>query len=371
MSSVSQASFWERMGLQSTDRQVCVRTIKETYPGSRVESHVEQGYCSFTLLVSPPTLIPESSDRQKDAHRATSTRSSPPFIVQLRPQQHSLDESILRAACSIYKGFAPLVRHLQCPLPGGLTAAEMDLKKGIPLSTLLAREPHRMNTHTYEKRIRLVESLASFVGRAWPRATDKATPTRRTRADSPMLDGPSWLTECTGKVGRNIIPKLEKLSRQLPDSALRERARQTLDHLMGIEDYPVVLNHGDLIPTNILVDETTWEITAVIDWAEAEWLPFGTCLYGVDHLLGSLDYSSSTPRFQFDEGAEVLRMAFWRKLVEGNRDMEARLEDVTIMRDLGVFLWLGYAWDDGKIDRVVNEVNDAEELARLRAFLSV
>jgi hypothetical protein len=186
-----------------------------------------------------------------------------------------------------------------------------------------------------------------------------------------MLDGPSWLTDCAGKVGVHIVRKLEKLSRQLPDPALRERATETLDQLMGVEDHPVVLNHGDLIPTNILVDEERWEITGIIDWAEAEWLPFGTCLYGVEHLLGFLDSSSSTLQFRYREDADLLRKIFWKKLVDGRPHIKARIKDVTLMRDVGVFLWLGYAWDEGRIDRVVNEVDDLEELVRLRAFLSV
>jgi hypothetical protein len=95
-------------------------------------------------------------------------------------------------------------------------------------------------------------------------------------------------------------------------------------------------------------------------------LPFGTCLYGLDHLLGSLDCSSSSTasQFRYHERAEVLRQVFWRKLVAEAPGLEARLKDVVVMRDVGVFLWLGYAWDEGRIDRVVNEVDDAEELGR-------
>jgi hypothetical protein len=52
-------------------------------------------------------------------------------------------------------------------------------------------------------------------------------------------------------------------------------------------------------------------------------------------------------------------------------EVETRLEDVRVTRDMGVLLWYGYAWDDGAIDRVVNEADDAVEVVCLRSFLNV
>jgi hypothetical protein len=370
MSLNSEANFWQRMGLQDKDRDAYVRAIEEWYPSWRVEEFSEQGYCSFTLLVSPcPTVgLPA---RQADVCKYRLDMLPSPAIVQLRPRQHALDAEVARAACKTYGDLAPSVRTFPLLIPGGLTAVVMDLKKGTPVSKLLSMAPCGTDAGTWNKHVAFIESLASFVSLAWPTALDTVSHQRHTRADSPMLDGPSWLAPCTGKVGREILSKLGKLSRQLPDSPLRERARATLDHLLAMDDFPIALNHGDLIPTNILADEETWEITGVIDWAEAEWLPFGTCLYGLDHLLGCLDRSppSTAPHFRFHERADVLRRMFWRKLVAEAPGLGARLKDVLVMRDVGVFLWLGYAWDEGRIDRVVNEVDDADELARLRAFL--
>jgi hypothetical protein len=364
MSPNVQETFWERMGLQEEDRNTCVSAIEKTYPGADIESYANQGYCSFTFLVtsSPKELAQGVSTDH-------STRTSAPCIVQIRPPQHWLDRSITSAAQKTYGSLTPRVRDLQCSLPGALMAVEMDLKRGVALSQLLLRRD-LIDTHTKAKQVRLVESLASFTAQAWPNCT---TETRRRcmRADSPLSDGPSWLARCTGKVGANMIPKLVKLIRDLPDPLLRERARDTLDSLMSIVDYPVVVNHGDLIPTNILVDKETWEITGIVDWAEAEWLPFGMSLYGLDHCLGFLEHSSSTPVFRYHQGANDLKKTFWRKLVEVKPGVKERLESVRAIRDVGVFLWLGYAWDDGKIDRVVNEVDDAEDLARLRSFLDI
>ena len=194
---------------------------------------------------------------------------------------------------------------------------------------------------------------------------------RTTRADSPMYENLDTLSRCSGKVGSSIIYRLEKLIAGLPDAWLRERADKALCAVQRMIGYPVVLNHGDLIPSNILVEEQTWEITGIADWAEAEYLPFGTCLYGLEHLLGYLVPASPSmkPTWVYFDDAEQLRGSFWTCLVAAVPDLRAQLEDVRVMRDVGVMLWHGIAWDDGAIDRVVNEVDDVEELAKLRAFL--
>jgi aminoglycoside phosphotransferase (APT) family kinase protein len=41
------------------------------------------------------------------------------------------------------------------------------------------------------------------------------------------------------------------------------------------QDHPQVLTHGDLSLTNILVDETTFEITGIVDWSLTGVMPLG------------------------------------------------------------------------------------------------
>lgn len=183
---------------------------------------------------------------------------------------------------------------------------------------------------------------------------------RFSRTDTPT-EG-LWLEQhCTGKVGRVIIPKLRKLAAELPDEALRARARDALSRLLAIEHYPVVLNHGDLIPSNILVDEESWAITGLVDWAEAEMLPFGTCLYGLEYLLGGFEPTSSVdgigtkPAWRYCQGSDTLRDVFQKALTKERPTIEENIEAMQCMRDVGVLLWYGYAWDEGAIDRVVNE----------------
>ncbi|KAF1965462.1 hypothetical protein BU23DRAFT_489401 [Bimuria novae-zelandiae CBS 107.79] len=344
-------SFWTRMGLKEKDRDVCVRAIQLLYPDHCVEDLEDQGYCSFTLTVSASTPKGNAEEER--------------YIVQIRPRQHSVDLAIADAARKTYGHLAPRFRELACALPGGLKAVEMERLSGVPLS--------KVNVHdaTWEQQVTLVESLAKFVAMAWPAFTSQPSQ-RHIRADTPT-EG-QWLEQnCTGKVGRIIVSKLRNLAAHLPSEALRERARNTLARLLAIDSYPVVLNHGDLIQSNILIDPASWAVTGLVDWAEAEWLPFGTCLYGVEHLLGSLgtETGGGSPEWRYRERSGELRRVFWQALERGVPELKGRQKKVECVRDVGVLLWYGYAWDEGAIDRVVNEVDDAEEVACLRAFLGI
>lgn len=189
----------------------------------------------------------------------------------------------------------------------------------------------------------------------------------------------TMLSRCTGKVGSQIASKLLQLAAALPDNWLRLKARAALAHLQSasLADYPAVLTHGDLLPSNILVDAETWAITGLVDWAEAEVLPFGMCLYGLEHLLGTLRHishphdGSKTPVWVYDADAQQLRHLFYATLTSLVPDLKHRREELWLMRDIGVFLWHGFAWDEGAIDRVVDEVSDGGEVAMLRGMLGV
>jgi hypothetical protein len=137
-----------------------------------------------------------------------------------------------------------------------------------------------------------------------------------------------------------------------------------------------------MLPSNILVDPESWRVTGVVDWAEAEWLPSGIGLYGVEHLLGYISVppgeeddkvgvSRSGVHFKYYKQADRLRNVFWQEL---NRRVPQTEEidmakAVRLARNVGVLLWHGFAWDEGKLDRVVNTVDDSEEVAFLEAML--
>ncbi|KAB5570379.1 hypothetical protein GE09DRAFT_706087 [Coniochaeta sp. 2T2.1] len=77
--------------------------------------------------------------------------------------------------------------------------------------------------------------------------------------------------------------------RRNPQKALSADGRTTLVHPAELDaagliedlpslfsqDYPHVLTHGDFSVTNILVDENQFEITGIVDWSLAAFMPFG------------------------------------------------------------------------------------------------
>jgi hypothetical protein len=386
MSIGSQPSFWNRIGLQEEHGLRCVEAVRERYSGCQVHEFQEQGYCSFTLLVLLPRNI--STVGSHDARFINNVPfdfgSHRPWIVQIRPPQHELNLSIAQTAKETYPALAPAIRVLKLELPGRLHVYEMQRMPGTPLSRFLPQK-QVLDLVLQKKQKRLVTSFAGVIAQGWQSSSKSVPTSRNIRADSPMENVPEILSQCTGKVGSSMIDRLQKLGEELPDARLRQRANDTLATVRTMSAYPVVLNHGDLIPSNILVDEETWEVTGLVDWAEAENLPFGTCLYGLELMLGYINsvprpptqsstvYSNSdnVPEFLYYQNAAHLREVFWSRLLEMVPEMVMKQEVVHVMRDLGVLLWYGYAWDDGAIDRVVNEMEDAEVLACLRAFLDV
>jgi hypothetical protein len=384
MAITTPTSFWSRFGLSAEDALQCVRAVQDKYHGYEVQEFEEQGFCSFTLLVTPQHDIPTFGE---DGVLVTSTvmsdgKEEDSLIVQIRPAQHALDTSITNAAKEIYASLAPEIRYMDLDLPANLCAYEMQKMRGIPLSRLLLRVLE-LDSTTQVKQRRLVESFATLMAQSWRSSSGALPKSRATRADTPMQEISSWQSRCPGKVGSSIISRLRKLSDNLPGASLRQVAETTLARVQAMQEYPVVLNHGDLIPSNIVVDEDTWEITGLVDWAEAEYLPFGTCLYGLENLLGYIPHPAiSSPEdssrsddpplaFVYYDSVPDLRELFWERLFEAVPEMKTRQDDVKTMRDVGVLLWYGYAWDDGAVDRVMNETDDRVELACLRAYLGV
>jgi Phosphotransferase enzyme family len=136
-----------------------------------------------------------------------------------------------------------------------------------------------------------------------------------------------------------------------------------VENVQEITSLPWVLTHGDLVPGNIMLSTASGHLTGLVDWAEAEILSFGLCLYGLEEILGEMTETG----WEYHPDAERLRQVFWREL--GKRIGDVERAKVEMARQAGILLWWGIAWDDGRIDRVVEEGRDAVEVARLDAFL--
>lgn len=120
---------------------------------------------------------------------------------------------------------------------------------------------------------------------------------------------------------------------------------------------------------NILVSPTTGHITGVIDWAEAEVLPFGLALYGLENLLGNMGPEG----WSYFQLRNKLEQIFWERLwglIDTEKTtVKAKMEEsVKTARGVGILLRYGFEWENGTVERMVTG-EDASALAYLDAFL--
>ncbi|KAK4218154.1 hypothetical protein QBC37DRAFT_413413 [Rhypophila decipiens] len=427
------SDFFSRLGLPTIEvRKLCWDLIKTHYSNEdiKINDHdireaPNQGFCSYTLFLDP----------------------RPDTIVQFRSLTHKLDLDIINAAREIYGELVAVTELIRC-LDSSPTSTNSpqnhDLGhhgKRTPDPSLLVYSQSRIqgmslaefyNTPQcqYHDRESLVKSFAGIISRGL-----LASPHHPRHSHAVPK----------GRVGSTIRHRLEMMQRELP-IRFRPTVDKTLEALPKIEALPWVLTHGDLVPSNVIIDFCSSKqqhrysscnncssssqqptnknnddplpfIRGLIDWAEAEYLPFGVGIYGLEEFLGvqlpiiipvvnETDDPTTTPpppktaskldtngkkypppasKFTYFSEAETLRSLFWTELEARIRGAEINskaflhttttddnlLETVRLARTLGILLWHGIAFDDGRLDRVVCEGIDDEEIQRLDIHLGL
>ena len=350
-------AFFASNGLNAGDLQHCMQYVRHRHPQSAIEEVAGQGGCSYTIIVTQPNGTTRGSDLEGSATLHDR------IVFQFRLVKHAIQIAIAREAGQWYGSLAPIVRSLGDVVAGRdkqLQVYQMSYMEGTRFSDLQPRVKY-LDDICVKQYLILLESVAEFYITSWQAGV-------RRKRDRETL-------ECNGRVGSTVLPRLRKLEQLLPTPSLRKFAMETRLKAEGggLDSLPVVLTHGDLLPSNILVDSKTSKITGLVDWAEAEYLPFGMSLYGLDHLLGYLEGSDAgQPSFIYYEQANLLRSHFWeilrQRIFHSTNQCMQRV--TALSRDMGVLLWHGIAFDDGKIDRVVELGEDDIELAYLKAFTS-
>ena len=319
--------FFRRQNLSESDRLECDNAAQQLFPKETVSPSPTQGYCSYTLLVGETK------------------------VIQFRPEKFHLNLDITDAATLVFGILAPETRYRGKLRTCGLLIYVMDRVPGSSYKDIRITTPAIIDEHHWSRQSRLCEDFARFLALSW-------------HGRSKI---PSSIALC-GKVGSQIDHRIQQLCDRLPPR-FRQRAKHVQRHLPRLLSLPLVLNHGDIVESNIMLNPSTGALTGLVDWTEAEMLPFGTCLYGLEELLGFMTPSG----WVYYERSDELREATYRKLLEEIPELEQNsrlLEAVAVARDLGVLLWHGFAWDDGAIDRVVADSMDAREVMYLEAFLA-
>jgi hypothetical protein len=312
--SASIDNFFIRCGLDPRARLDCHVFADKLFPGKPITPAHTQGYCSYTVSI--------------DDH-----------IVQFRPPKYKLDLIVAFAAKIVFGTYAPSTNYNGTVSPHGLLVYVMKKMPGVSYKELTLQAPNL----AAKIRKTLCEDFAVFLAKAWH---------QRAQISLPL-----------GMIGSSIKQRLERLHIELPP-----RFRPIVQHVMSqyhlIEALPMVLAHGDIVPSNILLDPTNGHLFGLVDWAEAEMLPFGICLYGLEEILGHM---TAENHFIYYAGAEQSRAAFWERFrmeIPLLKDSKT-FEGVLLSRDLGILLWHGFAFDDGAINRVVEEGKDCQEICYL------
>ncbi|KAF3012973.1 hypothetical protein E8E14_004396 [Neopestalotiopsis sp. 37M] len=309
-------------------RQDCDNFAKTRFPEDDIQPVPAQGYCSYTVFIG--------TDK----------------VVQFRPPDHGLDLEITSTACHVFGDIVPKTEFL---------GVVNDEKDGTDL-------------HAYSMTRLQGTSLVGVRHADFESARKTREARRKMVKDFSRLQATSWnhrkpsdQVSQKGLVGSSLVWRAKLLKSALPER-FNKFASSNLANWHEIERLPWTLTHGDFIPSNILVHTESGSIIGLLDWAEAEWLPFGVGLYGLEELLGA----EVDGTYTYYPEAKALRRLFWNELlslIPDLRDDPRLLAAVREAQVLGILLWHGIAFDDGRLDRVVEENIDDGEIRRLDAML--
>ncbi|TLS30464.1 hypothetical protein PpBr36_03610 [Pyricularia pennisetigena] len=321
----------------------CNDIARRRYPTEAIRPVPFQGGCSYSLL---------AGDFK---------------VLQYRLGTDFLDLDIIKQARQVYADLVPNTEYL-----GSVEVIAVDLANpvsmnlyvhdrigGVSLAQYRLESQEKSQNRQYADREALVRDFARFVAKGC---------SQRVESPPPSL----------GRVGSSLQHRLEILRDRLPER-FQPFARSSLDHLREMKSTTSwVLTHGDVVPGNIMIDPQGPRISGILDWAEAEWLPMGIQLYGLEEFLGestggdsSTQYPPPMSVFRYFADVQKLREAFWEEmdLCWAGALTSTLHEDLAKYRVIGVLLWHGIAWDGGKLDRVVQEGIDDAEIQRLDLFL--
>ena len=336
-----QLQYWfVRHGLTAKDIKICSDLIFSRYEDYTFAPVADQGGCSYTAIVH----IAGAAERET-------------VVLQFRLSDFAIDIPIAQDAERIFPKLAPKV--IRCDLLAlsndvMLQVVEMSVVNGRKYSDVMSYNPILGQDEIWKSK-NLLSDMADFFATSW------------NTGDSNLQ------RECVGLVGSSISVRLALLEMDLPSSDLRSIAKEARQCFQAgvLNILPVVLNHGDLLPCNIMVDAESHHLSGLVDWTEAEYLPFGMTLYGIEHLLGHMVDSQSRQTFVYHDRADMLRDFFWHSLRAkvGILRRDDLWQAVLLSRTIGILLWHGIAWNEGRRDRAVEAQSDSGELSCLEQML--
>ncbi|KAI1779168.1 hypothetical protein F4818DRAFT_241234 [Hypoxylon cercidicola] len=180
-------------------------------------------------------------------------------VVQFRA--FKLDMERLGLIHQVYDKFVP-----RCQYHGPLGSLHVYIWNWVS-GPAFCRVRREMFTSDAEQRLcRTVQDFARFFASAWINRLPVEAPPGLKAEYEAMLD--TLFLELPGSLRPTI-----------------SNVRQNLS-LLFRPDFPMVLQHDDLLENNFHVEEATGCITGIVDWADAKVAPYGISLGGLEIVLG-------------------------------------------------------------------------------------
>ncbi|KAF7557034.1 hypothetical protein G7046_g6148 [Stylonectria norvegica] len=249
-------------------------------------------------------------------------------ILSFRGSEAKLDDEVIKLAKEIHGGLVPL-----STCHGSVEGADpllmiysMPYLRGSSLIEVLPFQVE-LDHDEEAKQITFVKHLARYFARCWsmPQSVDPETQAEQQEGIRKRL---AQLAEASP-------------SCILPDLMLSELIEKLPSLFNG--DHPQVLTHNDFSVTNILVDESTFEITGIVDWSLAASMPFGL----------DLDILYLTTGFMTRDGWHdyacklMLQDTFWKEFwstagIEENRQQVSIRDMAEAAGKIGAILRLAF-----------------------------
>lgn len=137
-------------------------------------------------------------------------------------------------------------------------------------------------------------------------------------------------------LNEKIIPELKSciLNRDVKLLPYMEKIKNILNSLNNFETYPLALIHGDISPTNILIN-TDGNITGLVDWEDMSKLPFGIDLSCIHWLIRDQNY-------QLRKNWKNIETLFWESLFKYNTYMKKNKKKLEIILHIGCLMLVAH-----------------------------
>ncbi|KAJ5921483.1 Protein kinase-like protein [Penicillium verhagenii] len=238
-------------------------------------------------------------------------------VIQFRGPDNILDLELLESAQKTYGQFVPICEYLAEQYPEKVDPLKIYKMNYIPGDVLLQVNAFLHQPENFALLKMTVQDFARFCSYAW-----------NNRPSMPQVNKAS--------IQNKYLCTLDRMIKVLPShfEPVISELKTRIPSLFA-DDYPMVINHWDLLENNIHVDTKTGNLTGISDWKDAEPGPFAMQLWGLENILGIRKMTGMA----FHPQHIQLRQLFWKTLYQeiGDVSEETKLA-IQTARMAGIFI---------------------------------